>query len=111
LAVIKSENTHEFLFKTFHPTVEVWIGLRYWCSTRQLQFTDGTIWKRGMFSVWDQKWDQSAIADPCQEYHNFKRPQYMPVAYSKAQEGFRWIAKEWHKFYTDYFVEYPTGTQ
>jgi hypothetical protein len=109
LAVVKSEETHEFLLQKFDvPQAEVWIGLRYWCSIRQLQYTDGTIWKRGMFSAWDQRWDQSGVT-PCAEWITDKKQQYMPVAYSKRENGFRWIAKEWHKFYEIFFVEYPTG--
>lgn len=109
LAVIRNLETHEFLELTFQPVFNAWIGLRYWCSNRTLQFTDGTLWTRSMFGVWDAKWDQSAVKDPCGEYHTNRKPQYMPVAYNSIKDGFRWIAKEWHKAYYCYFVEYPTG--
>lgn len=109
LAVVKSEATHEFLAKIFQPNNFAWIGLRYWCSTHKLQFSDGSFWTRGMFRAWNAKWDQSAVKDPCWEYHSYRKPQYMPVAYQPLNDGFLWIAKEWHKLYYAYFVEYPTG--
>jgi len=109
LAVVKNLETHEFLERTFQPKTNVWIGLRFWCASRRLQYTDGTYWQPGDFHAWAPQWDQSAVEDPCWEWHMKGLPQFMPVAYNPLSEGFRWIAKEWHKGYEDLLVEYPTG--
>src|SRR3546814_14120662 len=44
LAVIDSAETHKFLLRAFdldRRHISVWIGLRYWCSARLLQWEDG----------------------------------------------------------------------
>src|SRR3546814_16491925 len=44
LAVVDSEETHAFLLRAFKLNrrhISVWIGLRYWCSARLLQWEDG----------------------------------------------------------------------
>ena len=34
---------------------------------------------------------------------------WMPVAYTAAGKGFRWVAKGGKKIYVAFLVEYPTG--
>jgi hypothetical protein len=109
LAVVKNLETHELLERAFQPTNFTWIGLRYWCATKRLQFTDGSYWEPGNFHAWAQTWDQSHLADPCGEWHVYGKPQFMPVAYSPMAEGFRWNAREWHKGFPLIIVEFPTG--
>jgi len=111
LAVVDSLASHEFLARTFQADNLAWIGLRYWCENRKVQFVNGQYWSRGMFSAWDQKWDQSGVKDPCGEYHSYRRHQYMPVAYHSVGGGFRWAAFEWNKAFYAYFVQYSTGPE
>lgn len=108
LAVVRDLATHEFLMRTFKTETPTWIGLRWWCADHKLQFVDGKMWSRGTFQAWDAKWDHSGV-QRCEEYQSYKKPEFMPVAYSPVQEGFRWFAQGWHKAYYAYFVEYPTG--
>jgi hypothetical protein len=121
LAVVKNAETHQFLLRTFQPHREVWIGMRFWCGVNQVQFVDGTMLAKGTFAAWDTPWDQSGIKpeyEPtktiggCEKYYepgSNHPPTFMPIAYSPTQRGFRWIAKEHHKLYLSYLVEYPTG--
>jgi len=108
LAVVKDLETHDFILKNFLPYDDAWIGLRYWCATKRLQFNDGTFWQPGGFHAWAETWNQGGALS-CMEWNTYGIPQYMPVAYNPVSEGFRWIAKEWHKGYALMIVEYPTG--
>jgi hypothetical protein len=109
LVVVKSLATHEFLERTFQPDTYIWMGLRWSCMDHSLQFTDGSRWQNGSFQVWDTPWDQSAVADPCYMWKDFRRPTWMPIAYLPLARGFRWMATGEAKKYYGYFVEYPTG--
>src|SRR5579864_214505 len=103
LAIVRDLATHEFLLTTFRPGTYVWIGLRYWCSRRALEWSDGEPWKAGSFQAWDQKWKQDDSA--CS---TGLPTEYMPVAYSPPPT-FDWIGKGSGKRYYYFFVEYPTG--
>lgn len=112
LAVVKNIEVHNFLLTTFRPQWQTWIGLRYMCLSRRLQWTDGTIWKSGMFAAWDEDWDESGYPDGCGGSAGPTVPmshKNMPVAYSQPVRGFRWFATGWAKHFYSYFVEYPTG--
>jgi hypothetical protein len=104
LAVIDTPEVHSFLMQTFHPPCEAWIGVRYWCGPRQLEWTTGQYWKPGSFQAWDRAWKQDEYS--CKPGD---KPEYMPVAYSATANGFRWIGKGPGKEYFAYFIEYPTG--
>lgn len=106
LAVVKSLETHEFLMRTFRPETYVWIGLRYWCTQRKLQWSDGTIAAAGSFQAWDKVWRQDVYA--CASGGGDK--EFMPVAYSPLPK-FDWIGKGIQKRYYYFFVEYPTGNE
>lgn len=106
LAIVDTVGIHFFLLETFHPDVETWIGLRYWCSNHTLQWVDGTFLKPGSFAAWDRNWNQDIYS--CKSAAMGNQPQYMPVAYSK-MPNFTWIGKGWFKRYYLYFVEFPTG--
>jgi hypothetical protein len=108
LAVVDDLETHEFLMRTFQPTVAAWIGLRYWCGVNRLEEVTGKFITKGMFQIWAQPWDHS-VHIGCQEYKANKIREYMPVYYLPLNEGFRWAAQGWHKAYYAYFVEFPTG--
>jgi len=104
LAIIKDRATSEFLARTFQPKTYVWIGLRYWCNQRKLQWSDGEAWTPGSFQIWDKVWRQDVYACP----KGAGPAEYMPVAYSPLPE-FHWIGKGINKRYYYFFVQYPTG--
>src|SRR6185437_1006304 len=106
LAIVDTLEVHSFLERTFHPNVDAWIGLRYWCGGKMLQWADGKTWAKGGFQAWDANWKQDVYA--CNSGDG-KGKEYMPIAYSAVDQGFRWIGKGWHKGYFAYFVEFPTG--
>jgi hypothetical protein len=101
LAVVDTIEVHEFLERTFHPSDWIWIGLRYACATRTLLWADGKVWKPG-FSAWDANWKQDIYACSSGD----QATDFMPIAYSPVEKGFRWIGKGRHKGYYGYFVEY-----
>lgn len=104
LAIVDTVEVHQFLERTFHPDEPTWIGLRYACSTRTLWWADGRKWKPG-FQAWDANWRQDVYAcksgDPAKDF--------MPVAYSAIDKGFKWIGKGKNKQFNGYFIEFPTG--
>ena len=102
LAIIKDAETHALIMKNLRPSEYTWIGLRYICSQKKLQWTDGSVHLKTDFSAWHSQWDQSAGVE-CQELG------YMPVAYNGMPDGFRWVAKGGLKLYTDMLIQYPTG--
>jgi hypothetical protein len=101
LAVISDAETHSFLMRTFQPKENVFTGLRYSCKARKLYWTNGQEMKKSDFHAWAPQWDQSAGVG-CQEGD-------MPVVYTSAAEGFRWVGKGAYKLYFAFFIEYPTG--
>jgi hypothetical protein len=104
LAIVDSLEVHEFLLRSFRPShyQYIWIGLRYRCRAKTLEWTDGRIFQRGEFQAWDKNWNQDVYV--CSDHNN--PSEWAPVAYSPQ---FRWIAKGRNKRYDWYFVEYPTG--
>ncbi len=104
LAIVDSIDVHEFLLRTFRPShyQYIWIGLRYLCRAKKLEWSDGRIFQPGSFQAWDRTWKQDIYF--CAETNDPN--DWGPVAYSPQ---FRWIAKGRHKGYDWYFVEFPTG--
>lgn len=102
LATIKNAETHSFIMLNLQPRENTVIGLRYFCKTRSLQWSDGASLDPKGFQAWDVQWDQSAGVG-CKEHG------YMSVAYTGASRGFRWIAKGALKAFYDVLIEYPTG--
>jgi hypothetical protein len=105
LAIVDSDEVHEFLLKTFRPNQYqyIWIGLRYLCRTKQLMWSDGRIAKPGGFQPWNAKWtpDPYTCNDPN------RADDFAPVAYTPFMKS--WIALGRNKGYPWYFIEYPTG--
>ena len=104
LAIVKDLATHDFLERTFQPGSYVWIGLRYWCAAHKLQWSDGETPAPNAFGAWDKNWRQDVYACAGNTPGDF-----MPIAYSPIEAGFRWIGKGSGKRYYFYFVEYPAG--
>lgn len=105
LAIVDSVDVHEFLLRTFHPNQYqyVWIGLRYLCGPKKLEWSDGRMLQPGSFQAWDPNWKQDIYA--CNSNPG-DRTEWAPVAYSPQ---FKWIVKGLHKGYDWYFIEFPTG--
>lgn len=108
LAIVKSQATHDFLRNHFDLKTEAWIGLRYWCSFRKLQWVDGEMHSRQGFNPWDRQWYRNADTR-CGRGTATGPMAFMPVYYTPG--GFRWQASGPVKKFYDYFVEYPTGGQ
>jgi hypothetical protein len=107
LAVISDAETHSFLARNFDIDAEAWIGLRYWCSFRKLQWVTGDILESGAFGAWANPWHRTDLP-PCESASTLTTG-YMPVYYRPKSRGFRWQAVGSAKGFPRYFVEYPTG--
>lgn len=110
LAVIRSPEVYLFLLREFRSDHPAWIGLRYICRDRQLQWSSGQKFRKGDFQAWHHQWDQSVRGAGCRGTQGGERP-FMPVAVSPAMDGFKWFAVGGFKEYTRYFVEYPADDQ
>lgn len=106
LAVVKSQETHEFLMQNLRPAYPAFIGLRYFCKERRLEWITGEAHPANGFKAWHQQWDQGD-AKICSAATN--GPWWMGVAYTGTGDGFRWVARGFMKNWTAYIVEYPTG--
>jgi hypothetical protein len=107
LAVVDSPAIHMFLLSTFKPDVWAFTGLRYYCRQRKLVWVSGKVHTRNDFQAWHVQWDQSETA--CLKPNT--DVEFLPIVYTSAKEGFRWVAKGPAKRYYAYFVEYRTGEQ
>jgi hypothetical protein len=105
LAIVDSIEVHDFLLRNFRPNQYqyVWIGLRYFCKAKKLEWSDGRVMQPGSFQMWDKPWYRDAYT--CSDRNN--PIEYAPVAYTPEMHA--WIASGRHKAYDWYFVEWPTG--
>ena len=110
LAIIESPKVHNFLYRNFITDEESWIGLRYWCTYRKLQWVDGTVAQPGDFGAWSPTWYRTDGTRPC-EAGATKATGYMSVYVRARQNGFKWQAVGSGKKFYLYFVEYPTGKE
>lgn len=101
LAVINSQETHDFLRHHFRLSSETWIGLTYWCKFRKLQWVNGELHPRNEFEVWERPWYRNQHIT-CGN----QRMAYMGVYYLPE---FVWQASGIAKSFNYYFIEYPTG--
>lgn len=110
LAIVDSFQVHQFLLLTFRPNDATWIGMRYLCTSRQLELSDGQLFKKGEFEAWDPAgWNQGE--NICGSYTGaiiLKGEHFAPVAYTGIP-SFRWVAKGRGKLFHLYFIEFPTG--
>jgi len=105
LAIVDSVEVHSFLLRTFRPNnyQYVWIGMRYLCRAKKLEYSDGRMWQPNSFQMWDAKWNQDVYT--CNDKNNPN--DWAPVAYTPEMHS--WIVKGNTKGYPWYFIEYPTG--
>lgn len=106
MAVVKTAETHQFILINLRPPEHTWIGLRYFCKLRQLQWVNGEVHPKGAFSPWAAKWDQ---ADTASCVRGGGEADWMPVAYEGVHAGARWVAKGAKKRYSYVIIEFPTG--
>lgn len=104
LAIIRSYETHMFILQNLRPDTVTWIGLRYFCKQRKLLWVNGEVYKPKSFQAWDRQWDQSGAAG-CLKGGG--EANWMPVSYTPAGKGFRWVARGAKKRWNAYLVEYP----
>lgn len=113
LAVIDSPETHEFVLRAFdldQRGVAVWIGLRYWCNARLLQWEEHRPFSPSdpeNFRIWHSQWSRSD-ENACTFSGSAKRG-YAPVYYRTMHGLTRWQAVGASKYFSYYLVEFPTG--
>lgn len=115
LAVVDSLQTHKFILQKFGldwREASVWIGLRYWCSVRMLQWEDGLPYSPSdadHFKVWHSRWARGD-SDACYADKS-RKTGFAPVYYRNVGGTIRWQAVGAAKFFKTYLVEYVTNGQ
>lgn len=114
LAVVKSQETHEFLAKHLRPEGSAWIGLRYYCSFKKLMWVTGEIFTPGKdFAKWGPRTWSVQGSSPANNkpgqclYH--EKGVALPVHYWGMEHGFFWNANGMAKEFNVMIIEYPTG--
>lgn len=107
LAIVTSLHVHEFLELTFRPNTYAWIGLRYMCKSRRLVDSAGQNENKAPFRAWARFWRQDDAICTMNPHDSRWPAEFMSVAYSPIDKGFRWVGKGSHKVYDAYFIEYP----
>ena len=115
LAVVSSAETHDFIVRTFNLARRedaVWIGLRYWCSARLLQWEGDRPYSPSdpaHFRMWHAQWSR-AEENAC-SFSKSAKVGFAPVYYRTIGNITRWQAVGAAKFFNHYLVEYPTGEE
>ncbi len=113
LAVIDRPETHQFILENFDLSRQTWIGLRYWCRYRMLEWEGLRPYSPadpGHFPAWHPQWYRRADII-CPNWWS-KEIAYMPVYYlSLDGRNARWRAAGTEKGFTRFLVEYPTGEE
>ncbi len=113
LAVIDRPETHEFILQTFDTTRPIWIGLRYWCRFRMLQWNDLRPFSPsdpGSFQAWHPQWYRNTQS-MCATWQS-RENAYMAFYYqSIGERNARWQASGPAKFFDRFLVEYPIGEE
>jgi len=113
LAVVETAETHEFLARRFDLGEPAWIGLRYWCAFRKLQWVTGEIHPLTGFRRWARPWnligDDPRAKPRTAVCNDMRRDSYLPVHYWPTGKGFEWNANSRGQKLSTMFIEYPTG--
>ena len=115
LAHVEDMETHTFLLANLAIKKErnpVWIGLRYWCRLKMLQWTSDRAYSPSdpeHFRIWHTNWSHhgSRVSSACDSSSGPRS--YVPVYYRTINGVTRWQAIGAGKFYVAYIVEYLTG--
>jgi hypothetical protein len=111
LAVIDNAQTHDFVLRTFdlnRRKISVWIGLRYWCNARLLQWEEQRAYSPsdpGHFKIWHAQWSRSD-ENACNMTKSTKVG-FAPVYYRTIGNVTRWQAVGAAKYFDYYLVEFP----
>lgn len=113
LAVVDTAKTHEFLAEHFELGEPAWIGLRYWCSYKRLQWSTGEVHPFTHFQHWGSVWnidgDSSGATKRASDCQKPGRNNFYPVHYWPTDEGFYWNANASSRGFASMFIEYQTG--
>ncbi len=111
LAVIDRPETHQFILQNFEVNEEIWIGLRYWCRFRMLQWNDLRPYSPadpGRFHAWHPQWYRNTpLCGALSKEKGYKPVYYQPIGERNA----RWQASGHGKGFGRFLVEYPTGEE
>ena len=108
LAVVKTRATNNFLLKTFRPDHNAWIGLRYRCDARVLQWVTGEIWPLTSYANWGPAWNVAGGSPFGKERATCGGGSF-GVHYWSQMGGFRWNANVSQARFVTMFIEFPTG--
>ena len=113
LAVIDRPETHQFILQNFDLKFPLWIGLRYWCSFRMLQWNGLRPYSpsdSGHFQAWHPQWYRNPQSICSPDLSGEKA--YMPFYYEPlGRRNARWQASGPGKGFVRFLVEYPTGEE
>lgn len=110
LAVINSPEAHEFIMRNFDVSHPTWIGLRYWCEFRMLEWVGLRPFSPtdpDQFQAWHPQWARNhAFCPP-----NASGPGAFMVVYYQplGETSALWQAVRRGKGFGRILVEYPTG--
>ena len=112
LAVIDTPETHEFIMRNFDVSSEMWIGLRYWCEFRLLEWVGLRPFSPSdvdRFQLWHPQWSRGNQFCPpnASGPGAFLGVYYQPTSKTSAL----WQAVRTGKGFGLLLVEYPTGGQ
>lgn len=113
LAIVKSQETHEFLAKNLRPEGSAWIGLRYYCQFKKLMWVNGEILKTGKdFSRWGPHTWRLQGGSPRSTKESWcpaGKSSALGVHYWGLKDGFFWNANGFAKQFNAMIIEYRTG--
>lgn len=109
LAVINTPEVHEFVMRNFDVSREMWIGLRYWCEFRLLEWVGLRPFSPGdtdRFQAWHPQWSRGNQFCPPNATGPgaFLAVYYQPISNNAAL----WQAVRTGKGFGRMLVEYPT---
>ena len=117
LAVIDRPETHQFILQkfilqNFEVNKVIWIGLRYWCHFRLLEWNGLRPYSPsdpGHFQAWHPQWarGKGCVGKSARGWDAVLGVYYQPLGKQSA----RWQAVGFAKFFNRFLVEYPTGEE
>jgi hypothetical protein len=113
LASVKDSETHEFILRTFDMSREVWIGLRYWCRYRMLEWDGERPYSPsdpGHFQAWHSQWIANSRTFCPADWTGSEA--YMAIYYRNfGGTNARWQGTTPAKFFGRILVEFSTGEE
>ncbi len=110
LALVENRQTNDFLIETFRPSHPAWIGLRFRCDVRALQWVTGKIWPLTSYANWGPVWNVAGSKPYDPGRINCGRGGgALPVHYWGRAGSYKWNANGDRQRFSLMFVEFPTG--